>query len=99
MLDLYRLNPTALSALSRQITVVHELSAADYAARGQESRIFGRIAMATSAPSHDELARIAERYGFRLYARDVEEFRTIISGALGSYDAVERMYYEPPPGR
>ncbi|HEY2269413.1 MAG TPA: amidase family protein, partial [Streptosporangiaceae bacterium] len=48
--------------------------------------------MAITPPSHDDLARIAERYGFRLNAQDVEEFRTVITGALASYDAVERMY-------
>ena len=46
--------------------------------------------MAVTPPSHDDLAQIAERYGFRLNAQDVEEFRAVITGALASYDAVER---------
>ncbi len=48
--------------------------------------------MAVTPPTSDDLAEIAERYRFRLTAQDVEAFRVIISGALASYDAVERMY-------
>jgi len=55
------------------------------------------IAMAIMPPSHDDLARIEERYGFRLKAQDVEEFRTVIIGALASYNAVERMYHAHRP--
>ena len=53
--------------------------------------------MAIMPPSHDDLARIQERYGFRLNAKDVEEFRSVIIGALASYDAVERMYQAHRP--
>jgi amidase len=55
--------------------------------------------MAIMPPSHDDLARIQERYGFRLSAQDVEEFRAVIIGALASWDAVERMYqaHRPQP--
>src|SRR5215467_3183975 len=53
--------------------------------------------MAVTPPSHDDLAQIAERYGFRLNAQDVEEFRAVITGALASYDAVEQMYQAHQP--
>ena len=53
--------------------------------------------MAVTPPSHDDLAQIAERYGFRLNAQDVEEFRAVITGALASYDAVEQMYQAHRP--
>jgi amidase len=56
--------------------------------------------MAITSPSNDDLARIAARYGLGLQAGDIEEFRAIITGALASYDAVERLYGasrpEPP---
>jgi amidase len=56
--------------------------------------------MAITPPTSDDLARIAERYRFGLNSRDVEEFGAIITGALASYDTVERLYQahlpEPP---
>jgi amidase len=48
--------------------------------------------MAVTPPTSDELAQIAGRYRLGLDARDVESFRAIITGALASYDAVERLY-------
>jgi amidase len=48
--------------------------------------------MAITPPTNDDLAEIAERYRFGLSAQDVESFRAVISGALASYEAVERMY-------
>src|SRR5262249_9767396 len=55
------------------------------------------ITMAVTPPSHDDLAQIAERYGFRLNAQDVEEFRAVITGALASSDGVEQMYQAHQP--
>jgi len=58
--------------------------------------------MAITPPTGDDLAQIAERYGFGLSGQDVESFRIIIGGALPSYDAVERLYTASrpePPGR
>jgi amidase len=56
--------------------------------------------MAISPPSSDDLAKIAAQYGFTLSSRDLESFRGLVSGALGSYDAVQRLYDarlpEPP---
>jgi amidase len=43
-------------------------------------------------PTNDDLAAIAARYRLGLDDGDVEEFRAVITGALASYDAVERMY-------
>jgi amidase len=48
--------------------------------------------MAITPPSNDDLARIASRYRFGLNAQDVAAFGVLISGALASYDAVERLY-------
>jgi amidase len=48
--------------------------------------------VAITSPSNDDLAEIAARYGFGLDSGDIESFRTIITGALASYDAVERLY-------
>jgi amidase len=58
--------------------------------------------MAITPPTSNELAEIAERYRFGLDGQDVESFRAIIAGALGSYDAVERLYaarLPKPPDR
>jgi amidase len=56
--------------------------------------------MAITPPTSDELAEIAEKYRFRLSPGDVESFLGFISGALASYDEVERLYQasrpEPP---
>jgi amidase len=48
--------------------------------------------MAITPPTSKDLAQIADRYRFDLNARDVESFRVLITGALASYDAVERLY-------
>src|SRR5690242_9790752 len=56
--------------------------------------------MAMTPPSKTDLAEIADRYRLGLDSGDIEQFREIITGALASYDAVERMYEatrpEPP---
>jgi Amidase len=56
--------------------------------------------MAITPPTNEDLAEIAGRYRLGLDAGDVESFRAIITGALASYDAVERLYEasrpEPP---
>jgi amidase len=56
--------------------------------------------MAITPPSIAELGTIAQRYGFHLSPPDVESFHALITGALASYDAVERLYEarlpEPP---
>src|SRR5437762_2730203 len=54
--------------------------------------------MAITPPTNDDLAEIAGRYRLGLDAGDVESFRQIITGALASYDAVERMYQAKGPG-
>jgi hypothetical protein len=48
--------------------------------------------MAITPPTNDDLAEIAGRYRLGLDAGDVDAFRQIITGAMASYDAVERMY-------
>ena len=48
--------------------------------------------MAVTPPTSDELAEIAQRYRLGLDAADIESFRAIITGAVTSYDAVERLY-------
>ena len=53
--------------------------------------------MAITPPTNDDLAEIAGRYRLGLDAGDVEAFRQIITGALTSSDAVERMYQEHAP--
>jgi amidase len=58
--------------------------------------------MTTTPPTADDLAAIAARYRFDLKREDVEAFRVLITGALASYDAVERLYeaHRPePPSR
>src|SRR6266851_3793219 len=58
--------------------------------------------MAITPPTATELATIAERYGFHLTPRDVESFLALMTGALASYDAVERLYEArrpDPPSR
>lgn len=56
--------------------------------------------MAISPPRGDDLARIAGEYGFALSPGDLESFRGPVTGALGSYDVVQRLYEarlpEPP---
>ena len=56
--------------------------------------------MGITPPANDDLGQIAGHYGFGLSQQDVEAFRVLITGALASYDAVERMYRarlpEPP---
>jgi amidase len=61
------------------------------------------IAMAMTPPTSDDLAGIADRYRFHLNSDDIESFRALITGALASYDTVERLYQEEhlpePPSR
>jgi amidase len=56
--------------------------------------------MGIRPPTNDDLRQIAGQYGFGLSSRDIESFRVLITGALASYDAVERLYRarlpEPP---
>jgi amidase len=51
-------------------------------------------------PGNDDLARIAEQYGFSLSPGDLDSFRGLVTGALASYDEVRRLYQarlpEPP---
>ena len=53
--------------------------------------------MAITPPTNDDLAEIAGGYRLGLDPDDVESFRQIITGALASYDAVERMYQAHAP--
>jgi amidase len=48
--------------------------------------------MPLTPPTNDDLAAIAERYRFGLGTADVESFRVLVTGALASYDTVERLY-------
>ena len=56
--------------------------------------------MVIPPPTSDDLAKIAERYGLRLDADDVESFRALVTRSLRSHDAVEQLYAasrpEPP---
>ena len=56
--------------------------------------------MAITPPTGDEIAQIADRYGFDLTGQDMESFMPLVAGAFASYDAVERLYEahapEPP---
>ena len=56
--------------------------------------------MALTPPTNEDLAEIAGRYRLGLGPGDIESFREIITGAVASYDAVERLYEasrpEPP---
>ena len=53
--------------------------------------------MAVTPPSDDDIAAIARRFGLWLSPHDVQEFQALISGALTSYDTVERLYAERLP--
>ncbi len=59
--------------------------------------------MPVRPPRPDEIAAIADRYGFALSEADVESFTPLVTGALSSYDAVEELYAavapEAPAGR
>ena len=58
--------------------------------------------MTLTPPSNDELAAIADRYRLGLSPQDIEQYQVLISGALTSYDVVERRYSErlpEPPAR
>ena len=58
--------------------------------------------MSITPPTADDLAAIAARYRLKLDPDGIESFRVLIGGALGSYDAVERLYeaHRPePPSR
>ena len=56
--------------------------------------------MALTPPTNEDIAAIAARYRLGLGDADVAEFRAVITGALASYDEVERLYVasrpEPP---
>jgi amidase len=53
--------------------------------------------VAIPPPSSDDLAKIAERYGLRLGASDVESFRVMVTRSLRSHDAVEQLYAASKP--
>jgi amidase len=53
--------------------------------------------MAITPPGTGQLQQIAARYGLRLSAEDLESLRGLVTGALGSYDEVERLYLERRP--
>jgi amidase len=53
--------------------------------------------MTIARPTSDDLAKIAARYGLRLSPEDVESFRVLVTGALASYDEVERLYAASAP--
>ncbi|MQA12647.1 MAG: amidase [Pseudonocardiaceae bacterium] len=53
--------------------------------------------MPVRPPRPDELAAIADRYGFGLTDADVESFTPLVTGALGSYDVVEELYEAVAP--
>ncbi|MGE5135428.1 MAG: amidase [Gemmatimonadota bacterium] len=58
--------------------------------------------MPITPPTGDDLARIAQRYGFHLDARDLASFQGLASGLLASYSEVERLYeasLPQPPAR
>ena len=48
--------------------------------------------MPVTPPSNEDIAAIAGHYGLGLDPRGVEEYRALISGALESYDVVERLH-------
>jgi len=56
--------------------------------------------MALTPTTNEDLAEIAGRYRLGLDSGDIESFRQIITGAVASYDTVERLYEasrpEPP---
>jgi amidase len=56
--------------------------------------------MPITPPDDDDIARIAERYGFQLGPDDLASFRALATGLLDSYREVERLYEanlpEPP---
>ena len=56
--------------------------------------------MPITPPTSDDLARIAQRYGFHLDTGDLASFQGLASGLLASYSEVERLYEasrpEPP---
>src|SRR5215469_15991702 len=60
------------------------------------------VTVPLTPPSNDDLAAIADRYRLGLSPHDIEHFQVLISGALTSYDVVERRYSErlpEPPAR
>jgi amidase len=48
--------------------------------------------MALTPPTNDDLSDIAARYRLGLDADDIESFRVLVTGALTSYDLVEKLY-------
>ena len=58
--------------------------------------------MAITPPGPEQLGQIAARYGLTLSPADLESFGGLVTGALASYDEVERLYLASrpePPGR
>ncbi len=53
--------------------------------------------MPVTPPTSEDLARIADHYGFHLGEDDLRSFRALASGLLVSYDEVERLYEETRP--
>ncbi|MGH3437651.1 MAG: amidase [Sciscionella sp.] len=53
--------------------------------------------MPTTPPTDADIVELAARYRLHLTSADVTSFRDIISGALASYDTVERLYNESAP--
>lgn len=47
--------------------------------------------MAPQVPTTDELARLAERFGFTMSTADLESFRGLITATLASYEVVESL--------
>jgi amidase len=58
----------------------------------KRSLVVGEITVPVTPPSNDDIAAIADRYGLGLGPEDVARFRELITGALTSYDVVERLY-------
>jgi amidase len=54
--------------------------------------------MPVTPPTDEDLARIADRYGFHLTGADLRSFQALASGLLVSYDEVERLYEETRQG-
>jgi len=66
------------------------------------ARVSGEVTVAVTPPSDDDIAAIARRFGLWLSPHDVQQYQALISGALTSYDTVERLYAErlpEPPSR
>lgn len=53
--------------------------------------------MPITPPGDEDLAKIAQRYGFHLGSQDLASFRALAAGLLESYDEVERLYAATAP--